>query len=65
MNLNVKDGISLLSLKDHTMPSYIHTMPTQPLSTTTQTPRRNSAGDFVNSIIEGHVVFEKIGALES
>ena len=82
-NLNVKDGISLLSLKHHTMLSYMRslalvsshrvlghslssrTMPTQPFSTTTRTPRGNSAGDLVDSMIEGRVVLEKIGALES
>ena len=82
-NLNVKDGISLLSLKHHTMLSYMRslalvsshrvlgrslssrTMPTQPFSTTTRTPRGNGAGDLVDSMIEGRVVLEKIGALES
>lgn len=82
-NLNVKDGISLLSLKHHTMLSYMRslalvsshrvlghslnnrTMPTQPFSTTTRTLRGNGAGDLVDSMIEGRVVLEKIGALES
>ena len=82
-HLNVKDGISLLSLKHHTMLSYMRslalvsshrvlghslssrTMPTQPFSTTTRTPRGNGAGDLVDSMIEGRIVLEKIGALES
>ncbi|TFK29828.1 hypothetical protein FA15DRAFT_663101 [Coprinopsis marcescibilis] len=82
-DIDFRDGISLLSSKQHVLISYLrslalisarralgHTLnersqTLQVFSALSREPRGNDLGDQIDSTIEGRIILEKIGALES
>lgn len=80
--MEMKDGISLLSLKHHLLIQYLQSLllvvsrraigdsllertpPSKPFSEPDREVRGHSAGDLVDSMIEGRVILEKIKVLE-
>ncbi|KAG1753433.1 hypothetical protein EDB19DRAFT_1669332 [Suillus lakei] len=71
--MDMKEGISLLSLKHHLFLSYLQSLnsltertpASSPFSTVDQETRGSGIGDLVDSMIEGRIVVEKIKVLES
>ncbi|KAG2080966.1 hypothetical protein BD769DRAFT_1553153, partial [Suillus cothurnatus] len=62
-DMDMKDGISLLSLKHHPLLSYLQSLRTpasSPFGTVDRKARGSGAGDVVDSMIESRAVLERI-----